>query len=273
MSCSVDRIRLMGNRLPLRIITANLIGNAVLVGMLPLAAAAEGVAGLAACLCGIGLFQAPMVPAISALYSTWMPKSERAFALALPELGSKIGAAAVAAAAAERDCCTLLRATDIASSCRASCCAAMVFSPITVPLLAAAGGSAGGWRLVAYVYAVGCAGLGVLWQAVAANTPADWPSKVSHGLQLQPLWRIPTAAVSEHVFGHEQGPAVAWDERRRARVAPRGQGGLQWPQEPCARRRLLWMRTLSLSAPLAGAAGLVRLPSISCAGRQRCQGP
>jgi ACS family D-galactonate transporter-like MFS transporter len=86
---------------PKPIITANLLGNAALMALLPLAAAGDGVAWLAACLCGVGLFQAPMVPAISALYGTWMPKSERAFALALPELGSKI---------------------------------AMVFSPLTVPL-------------------------------------------------------------------------------------------------------------------------------------------
>ena len=36
-----------------------------------------------------------MVPAISALYRQWMPKEERAFALAIPELGSKVRAAEV----------------------------------------------------------------------------------------------------------------------------------------------------------------------------------
>ena len=32
-----------------------------------------------------------------------------------------------------------------------------------------------GWRLVAGVYAVGCGAFSLLWHAVAANTPADWP--------------------------------------------------------------------------------------------------
>ena len=70
------------------IVTANLMGNAALLLLLP-AAAKRSVLAICACLTGIGLFQAPMVPAISVLYRDWMPPGpERAFALAIPELGN-----------------------------------------------------------------------------------------------------------------------------------------------------------------------------------------
>ena len=73
------------------IITANLLGNAALLLILPLAAKSQrSILAMSCTLTGIGLFQAPMVPAISALYRDWMPTSERAFALAIPELGSKL---------------------------------------------------------------------------------------------------------------------------------------------------------------------------------------
>ena len=82
-----------------------------------------------------------MVPAISVLYRDWMPPGpERAFALAIPELGSKIS---------------------------------MVLSPLTVPWLAARNG---GWTSVAVAYGVGCAAFGALWHACAADTAADWHS-------------------------------------------------------------------------------------------------
>ena len=38
--------------------------------------------------------------------------------------------------------------------------------------------------------------------------------RVSHGLQLQSLWRIHTAAASLHVFGRAAGPRVSGDRRR-----------------------------------------------------------
>lgn len=121
------------------IITANLFGNAALLLLLPMAAK-RSVLAICACLTGIGLFQAPMVPAVSVLYREWMPPGpERAFALAIPELGSKIS---------------------------------MVLSPLTVPWLA--GRNGGGWSSVVVWYGIGMAAFGTLWHACASDTAADW---------------------------------------------------------------------------------------------------
>ena len=121
------------------IITANLFGNAALLLLLPLAAR-HSVLAICACLTGIGLFQSPMVPAVSVLYRHWMPPgSERAFALAIPELGSKIS---------------------------------MVLSPLTVPWLAAR--NAGGWKAVVVPYGIGMAAFGALWHVCASDTAAEW---------------------------------------------------------------------------------------------------
>lgn len=121
------------------IITANLFGNAALLLLLPLAAR-RSVLSICACLTGIGLFQSPMVPAVSVLYRQWMPPGpERAFALAIPELGSKIS---------------------------------MVLSPLTVPWLAAR--NAGGWTAVVVPYGIGMAAFGALWHVCATDTAAEW---------------------------------------------------------------------------------------------------
>eukprot|EP01050_Picozoa_sp_SAG11_P003266 SAG11_NODE_181_length_13239_cov_10.587139_1_plen_245_part_10 len=64
-------------------------------------------------------------------------KSNRRRRAAIPELGSKI---------------------------------AMVFSPLTVPVLA----NRFGWRAVALTYGAGCGLLGTLWHACAADAPSEW---------------------------------------------------------------------------------------------------
>ena len=70
-------------------LTANLVGHALFVLLLP-SAAALGYRWLGACLCCIGLVQGPMGPAQQKIKTAWLPVGpDRALALQIIALGSK----------------------------------------------------------------------------------------------------------------------------------------------------------------------------------------
>ena len=70
-------------------LTANLVGHALFMLLLP-SAAALGYRWLGACLCCIGLVQGPMGPAQQKIKTAWLPVGpDRALALQIIALGSK----------------------------------------------------------------------------------------------------------------------------------------------------------------------------------------
>eukprot|EP01052_Picozoa_sp_SAG31_P046353 SAG31_NODE_8831_length_1379_cov_1.441406_1_plen_308_part_10 len=85
------------------------------------------------CMCALGVMQAPLMPATSALQREWIPHSlgeERVWASKVPMFGMKL---------------------------------ARVVAAVSVPALAASTGRLG-WRAVGYVYATATAAVWALWQ-------------------------------------------------------------------------------------------------------------
>ena len=77
---------------PKPLVTANLVGHAIFLGILPAAARAAGCPGIYACLVGIGLSQGPLGPCHAANKVACIPAAgpERAWAMTLTSIGSKL---------------------------------------------------------------------------------------------------------------------------------------------------------------------------------------
>jgi ACS family sodium-dependent inorganic phosphate cotransporter len=117
------------------ILTVNMVGNAALLCLIP-AAAAAGRGYLRLCFCAMGLFQGPLIPAQGAIKAEWLRGlgAERAFALRVMGLGSKLAATVTGAA---------------------------------VPFIA----TRAGWRVVAYVYGGCTLCFAAAWHCLASNAP------------------------------------------------------------------------------------------------------
>lgn len=123
------------------ILTVNMAGNALLLCLLP-KAAAMGEGWLYAAMSVMGAFQGPLIPAQGAIKASWLAGlgAERPFVLRVMGLGSKI---------------------------------ASTLTGLAVPALAS---TRWGWRSVPYVYGFFTACFATAWHCLASNAPKDLPA-------------------------------------------------------------------------------------------------